>query len=381
MAYFDNAATTFPKPKEVYDFMNEFYRQNGASAGRGNYNSAAVAGELIHNTREALKELLHCPAKEIIFEPTATIALNIIIQGVIRKGACNVYITPFEHNAVTRTLHHFEENQSIRVTELAVNKDLSYDLERIKYQFDSLKPDFVIMTHASNVIGLISPVEEIFNLAKKYEAVTLVDMSQSAGLVDLNVGLQTIDFAVFAGHKTLYGPTGISGFAMNPSFDLPAVFFGGTGYESANQNMPKSLPQRFEFGTLNTAGVAGLYAALKWINQIGINNIWETEQKHRRILVDILSSHAYLKLVGTSKTARTVGIVSAQIRDLSSDVAGNVFNQQNISVRTGLQCAPLAHRFLGTYPSGTIRFSVSYFTSEQDYQDLEKCLTYIENNM
>lgn len=381
MAYFDNAATTFPKPKEVYDFMNEFYRQNGASAGRGNYNSAAVAGELIHNTREALKELLHCPAKEIIFEPTATIALNIIIQGVIRKGACNVYITPFEHNAVTRTLHHFEENQSIRVTELAVNKDLSYDLERIKYQFDSLKPDFVIMTHASNVIGLISPVEEIFNLAKKYEAVTLVDMSQSAGLVDLNVGLQTIDFAVFAGHKTLYGPTGISGFAMNPSFDLPAVFFGGTGYESANQNMPKSLPQRFEFGTLNTAGVAGLYAALKWINQIGINNIWETEQKHRRILVDILSSHAYLKLVGTSITARTVGIVSAQIRDLSSDVAGNVFNQQNISVRTGLQCAPLAHRFLGTYPSGTIRFSVSYFTSEQDYQDLEKCLTYIENNM
>ena len=185
----------------------------------------------------------------------------------------------------------------------------------------------------------------------------------------------------FAGHKTLYGPTGISGFAMNPSFDLPAVFFGGTGYESANQNMPKSLPQRFEFGTLNTAGVAGLYAALKWINQIGINNIWETEQKHRRILVDILSSHAYLKLVGTSITARTVGIVSAQIRDLSSDVAGNVFNQQNISVRTGLQCAPLAHRFLGTYPSGTIRFSVSYFTSEQDYQDLEKCLTYIENNM
>ena len=198
MAYFDNAATTYPKPGCVYDFMNSFYRTCGASAGRGSYKLAKSAGALIQDTRKRLQELLHCESKQIVFEPTATIALNVIIQGMIAKGARNIYISPFEHNAVTRTLHHFEEAGQITVRQLSVSKEMVFDLEKIRYQFDQEKPDFVIVSHAGNVFGLVAPVEDIFRLSKGYGAVNLVDMSQSAGLVDLNVGLSTIDFAVFA---------------------------------------------------------------------------------------------------------------------------------------------------------------------------------------
>lgn len=278
MAYFDNAATSYPKPDEVYTFMNSFCRTCGGNAGRGNYALANSAKGVIDETRSLIKELLHCPAKQVIFTPTATIALNIIIQGLIEKGVKSVYISPFEHNAVTRTLHHFEKSGLITVTELAVSKDLKYDFPRIRYQFDAERPDLIIVSHASNVIGLVAPVEEIFFLAKEYKAATVVDMAQTAGLVDLNAGLETIDFAVFAGHKTLLGPTGISGFIMKPDFELPPTLFGGTGYDSANQDMPASLPEKYEMGTLNIAGVAGLNAALKWIISQGAEKLYSEEK-------------------------------------------------------------------------------------------------------
>lgn len=381
MAYFDNAATTYPKPEEVYSFMDSFYRQSGGNAGRGNYSLARTAGSLIADTRKRLQEILHCPAKQVVFTPTATLALNIVIQGILATGAHDVYISPFEHNAVTRTLHHFENKGSVAIHQLAVTKELVYDMEKIRYQFDSVKPDLVIVSHASNVMGLIAPVEEIFSLAKKRGSITLVDLAQSAGLVDLNVGLSCIDFAVFAGHKTLYGPTGISGFVMNPSIKLPAVIFGGTGYESANQNMPESLPEKYEMGTLNIVGIAGLNAALKWIQETTVEEIWRKEGKHRKRLLDILKQYDFIKIVGVSKGQRYVGIVSCLLNDISSDSAGNIFNEQGIAVRTGLHCAPLAHQFLGTYPAGTIRFSVNYFTSNDDFDQLQETLDFIGENL
>ena len=238
MTYFDNAATTYPKPDAVYSFMDDYYRNSGGSAGRGSYEMSYRAEEILHETRQLIKKLFNCQAKEVIFEPTATIALNMIIQGVIKSGAKRIYISPFEHNAVTRTLHHFEDNGQITVSELLVNKDFSYDIEGIGYQFDRNKPDFIIVSHASNVVGLVAPVEKIFSMGKKHGAITLVDMAQTAGLVDLNVGSELIDYAVFAGHKTLYGPTGASGFIMKKQAELQPIIFGGTGYDSANPDMP-----------------------------------------------------------------------------------------------------------------------------------------------
>ena len=381
MAYFDNAATTYPKPDIVYSFMDSFYRECGGSVGRGNHNTAISAGALVKETRQLLQKLFHNTTKQVVFTPSATIALNIIVQGLLQTESQNVYISPFEHNAVTRTLHQFENMGTAKVFQLAVKEDFTFDLERIKYQFDSNKPDLVIISHASNVFGLITPVMDIFQLAKKHDAITIIDMAQTAGLVDFNLTTQVVDFAVFAGHKTLYAPTGISGFLMAKEVSLPPVLFGGTGFDSANQQMPSTLPERYEMGTMNISGIAGLNASLKWIETTGIENLWQQEQEHRQKLIEMLSSYSYIKLVGVQEKHSYVGIVSCLIEGISSDTAGHIFNQHDVAVRTGLQCAPLAHQFLGTYPAGTIRFSTSYFTSEKDFQQLKTALDYIEDNL
>lgn len=381
MAYFNNAATTYPKPEEVYSFMDSFYRNNVVNSGRGGSKNKYVADDIIKETRSLIKKILECPTKQVIFEPTATIALNIIIQGVIEAGARNVYISPFEHNAVTRILHHYEKSGKIVVNQLVVTENLEYDLERIKYQFDSINPDLLIMSHASNVIGLIAPVEDIFTLAKKYNSITVLDMAQTAGLVKCNIGLECFDYAVFAGHKTLYGPTGISGFVMKPDMKLPAVLFGGTGFDSANQDMPDCLPERYEIGTVNISGIAGLNASLKWIDNLTIDNIRKKESENRNKLLLILKKYWFIKVVGYQEQREYVGVVSCLLDGISSDSAGNIFEKCGISVRTGLQCAPLAHKFINTFPAGTIRLSVSYFTSEEDFEELEKTLDYIDSNL
>lgn len=381
MAYFDNAATSYPKPEEVYSFMDRFYRDHGGSVGRGNYDLANTAKGIIDETRCLLQDLLHCPAKKVVFTPTATIALNMIIQSIVQSGIRTVYISPFEHNAVTRTLHHFERMGRIKVIELTVSECLEYDMARIRYQFDATRPDLVVVSHASNVIGLVAPVEDIFALSKEYGAITVVDMAQTAGLIELNVGLETIDFAVFAGHKTLLGPTGISGFIMKPNFNLSPILFGGTGYDSANQDMPESLPERYEMGTLNIAGIAGLNAALKWIKGQSVGNLCTEEEKRRNKLLALLYNYDFIKVIGVVEGHKYVGIVSCLIDGISSDSAGSIFSERGISVRTGLQCAPRAHQFLGTYPSGTIRFSVNSLTSDKEFDELENALEEIEINL
>lgn len=417
MAYFDNAATTFPKPDCVYDFMDRFYREHGGNAGRGNHELSLTAGKLISDTRGRLQEILHCQNKQIIFTPTATIALNMILQGVIGSATftnrrdeqslsnrrTTVYISPFEHNAVTRVLYHFESMGMIKVKVLPILENFSYDFTEIENLFKKDEPDLLVISHASNVTGLIQPVEKLCLLAKKFDCLTVLDMAQTAGLVDLNVGLETIDFAVFAGHKTLYGPTGISGFAMKRNFDLPPVLFGGTGFESANQDMPVDIPQRYEMGTLNIAGIAGLYASTGWILENGIENLWKQEGVHRKRLIEILEKYDFVKIVGsaplTNRAAchselersrcrgrvvsefQYAGIVSVLIEGLPSDTASSIFAEQNIAVRSGLQCAPLAHKTLGTFPSGTVRFSCGHFTSEEDFAELERSLNYIKDNI
>lgn len=381
MAYFDNAATTYPKPDIVYQQMDNVYRSIGGSAGRGEHSGSKAIGRLSGELREAIKLLLHCPAKQVIFTPTGTLAMNMILQGVLQSGIKNVYITPFEHNAVSRILHHYEQKTGIIVRQLAVDKhNFLYDLQSIKASFEENKPELVVVSHASNVTGLLAPIEKIFAMAKDFGAYTVADMSQTAGLVDVQVG-EIFDFAVFAGHKTLYGPTGISGFVMKPELKLPPILFGGTGYDSANQDMPDRLPEKFEMGTMNISGMAGLHAALAWLQEQGIEHIREREKCNRQRLLELLRAYSFIHLIGISDKADYVGVVSCLIKGISSDSAGMIFNERGIAVRTGLQCAPLAHQFLGTYPAGTVRFSVSYFTSDEDFCELEDALDDIEDNL
>lgn len=374
MAYFDNAATTFPKPECVYSFADKFYRTIGGNAGRGIYAQAAASNRLIDETRNLLAEIFHCGSKQVIFLPSATFALNVIIQGVILRGAKNVYVSPFEHNAVTRTLHRFARQGLITVTELTVTDTLEFDMRGIRRQFENLRPNFLIVNHASNVIGLIAPVEKICALAKTFGATTLVDMAQTAGLVDLNVGLETIDFAVFAGHKTLFAPTGTGGFVMNPAVELEPILFGGTGFDSANQNLPDTLPERFEVGTLNISGLAGLNAALKWIARQTTVKLFRDEQIARRRLLTLLSEYPFMKIIGNVDGRDYVGIVSCVIDGVDSVTAGELFSARGIAVRAGLHCAPFAHKFLGTMPDGTIRFSVNCMTTDEDFAELQSAL-------
>lgn len=381
MAYFDNAATSFPEPETVYQSMDQFNRNARGSFARGNYGVSGNVRRLTEETRSNIQRLLRCATKQVVFEPTATISLNLIIQGVIEKGTRTVYISPFEHNAVTRTLHHYVKAGKIKVLQLAVQKDYKYDLPRIQYQFENDAPDFVIVSHASNVIGLVAPIVQICEMAKQFDAVTLIDMAQTAGLIDCNIGSEIFDFAVFAGHKTLLGPTGISGFVMKPDYSLPAVMFGGTGFESANQDMPLSLPERFEFGTMNGVGVAGLHASTKWILERGIDYVYSKESENRKRLIELLNSYDFVTIVGNHSGNQYVGIVSCLMDGISSDTAGQLFAERNVAVRTGLHCSPLAHQQLGTYPAGTIRFSVSCLTADEDFTTLEAALDDIYDNL
>ena len=383
MAYFDNAATTYPKPKDVYEFMDNFYRNYGGSYARGSYNSENPIINIVLNTRAKMKEVLNARNKAVEFTATATIALNMIIQGLIKKNKVkkNIYISSFEHNAVTRILEHYKNKGDIEIDILEIENNYSYNLEKLRYQFDKKKPDILIISHASNVTGVIAPVEELAILAKEYSSFTVIDMSQTAGLLNINLNLEAIDFAVFAGHKTLYAPTGISGFFIKESIELETVLFGGTGYDSANLEMPNSIPERYEIGTLNLQAIAGLNASLKWIEQIGINNLYQKELENRNKLKKILKKYDFIKIIGDNEEANYVGIISFVIDNISSDSMAPIFSQKNIIVRTGLHCAPLAHKFLDKFPTGTIRLSTSYFTNEKDFEELIMLLDYIETNI
>ena len=380
MAYFDNAATTFPKPEIVYNYTDDFYRENGVNSGRGNYKKANSANELITNTRKSLLDLFHCSNKKVVFTPSATIASNIILQGMKIKEKMNIYISPFEHNAIIRVLHYLNKKYDIKIINLNVDKTtMEYDYERIRYQFGDEHPDIMIINHASNVCGLIAPIEELCKMSKKYHCINIIDMSQTAGLIDANLSSDIFDYAIFAGHKTLYSEFGVGGFICKSDCELNPLLYGGTGFDSSNKELPNSIPEKFEIGSHNIRAIASLYASLLWINEIGISNIYSKEFDNKLKLLNILSKFDNIKLVPSS-TKNSIGVVSCLFKNLNCDNVGNILNDFNISVRTGLHCAPDAHKFLGTFPHGTVRFSVGYFNDDKDFQELEEALNYIYEN-
>lgn len=378
IAYFDNAATTFPKPEEVYAFMDTFYRRCGVNVGRGQHKLSSEATVLMEETRNLILELFHCQNKKVIFTNTATEALNVILRGMDIPDNSYVYISPFEHNAVTRTLHHLQKSNTFQISHLDVDKNtLSYNLDNISVQFEKHKPYCVIISHASNVCGALAPLENIFTMAKKYNAVTVADMCQTAGLIDTDLSSDVFDYAVFEGHKTLYGPMGAGGFVAKPLLHLPPLIYGGTGVESANQDMPDEIPTKYEAGSHNILAISGLNAALKWINSVGIDAIREKESESRNRLLEILSYYDNIKVIVPDKG---IGVVSCVFDGYSSDNIGQVLSDYDIAVRTGLHCSPEAHKFLGTFPAGTVRFSIGYFNSDKDFERLREALDYIEEN-
>ncbi len=378
-AYFDNAATTYPKPNAVYDYMDKFYRENGGNAGRGQYKLAATASRVISETRKMIQKVLQCENKEVIFAPSATLAMNMVLQGIVEPGM-HIYISPFEHNAVTRTLYALETTKNVTVHILPYSVENGYDLDATRRAFNADKPSVVIISHASNVCGLIAPVDELTALVKEFGGITVLDMAQTAGLIPLNVGSTNVDYAVFAGHKTLYGPIGIGGFVKKPEAKPIPILFGGTGIESALQDMPHDAPARYEMGSQNIHSISGLHAALTWFLE-NAEEIRAVEEKNHKRLLSILNEHSNITIVGPKDRNNCIGVVSCLFDDYSSDNIGDVLDRYEIAVRTGLHCAPIAHKTLKTFPAGTVRFSVGYFTNEKEFDALKEVLDIIEDSI
>lgn len=380
-AYFDNAATTFPKPEMVYDYADEFYRTQGANVGRGSYNFAQGAGNVVSSSKNYLRELLGCEGKEIVYTSSATDAINRILLGLSFSKGDAIYVSPFEHNSVTRTLHHIRDSIGVNVEIIPFDKEtLKVDMEGMLSAFELHTPSAIVLTHASNVCGAVLPVEQIFAVAKSFGAITILDMSQTAGLVPLRLSLDTIDFAVFAGHKTLYAPFGVGGFVCKRGETrLSPVFFGGNGINSLEQDMPSDIVQMEEIGSQNIYAIAGLKASTSWLLE-NLEHVRQTEAEHSRRLLDTLRSYANISITADSMECDRIGVVSCTFAGYSPDEIGSVLDELGVAVRTGLHCSPYAHRFLGTLPSGSVRFSVSAMTNDSDFKVLQSALDYIQAN-
>lgn len=378
-AYFDNAATSYPKPDEVYTFADKIYRTIGGSIGRGNGSQARSASSLARESKDILKRLLRCENKEVIYTSSATDAINRVLLGL--DLACKtVYVSPFEHNAVTRVLHYLRASKDVDVRLLPFDKTTLLLMEQEMLDaFDRKKPDLVIATHASNVCGAVLPIEKICSAAKLYDAITLIDMSQTAGLIPLQLSMDTIDFAVFAGHKTLMAPFGVGGFICRANEDrLKPVLYGGNGVDSISQEMPQDIVLMEEVGSQNTYAIAGLLASTEWLLEHDDAPAIESERFEQ--LIESMRSHTNIQIIAEEMACPRTGVVSCQFEGLSPDEAGSVLCDNGISVRAGLHCSPYAHEFLGTLPLGTVRFSVGPLTTADEIQYLDEVLTFIKKN-
>lgn len=374
IAYFDNAATTFPKPECVYDFADAFYRRSGGSIGRGGNALAVAAASVARQAKDNLRKLYSCPAHEVVFTASATDALNRILLGLDLVAGDHVYLTPFEHNAVTRPLNQLTKRSGILLHVLPFDNDeFLPDMEAIEGEFEKRQPKLVVLTHASNVCGAVVPVSDICDLAKRFGATTVVDMSQTAGLIKLNLTSNNIDFAVFAGHKTLYGPFGIGGFFCRKGARLNPVFFGGNGVNSIQQDMPDDIVQMEEIGSQNAYAIAGLKASTEWLLAQGMDAIREKEQLSLSKLLDILDD-VPLSIVGSNMKCERIGVLSACFDGYSPDEMEMILGRYGVAIRSGIHCAPYAHDFLGTLPAGTVRFSVSVLTQDCEFALLKDAL-------
>lgn len=372
MIYLDNSATTFPKPASVIQAMNHAARNFSFNPGRGGYRQSLKASEIVYNTRSKVKSFFDAPSEEgVIFTYNCTQALNMAVKGVLNRGD-HAVISSFEHNAVLRPIQRLADSGFITYTVAeVVPGDDEQTLDNFRKAINS-RTSLFVCTHASNVFGIRLPVERLCALAHSYGILFCLDAAQSAGLLDIDVSHEKYDFVCCAGHKYLYGPMGTGILIINNDTALKTLIEGGTGSESADSSMPLYYPDRLEAGTANVAGIAGLGAALDYLSSKGINNIVKRETRLVTGLKNRLHTIEGLKVY---ENYDGVPVFSLSIDSFDSErVARYLSEQSDIAVRSGLHCAPLAHRQMGTLDSGTVRVAPGIFTTENDTQILFKTL-------
>lgn len=368
MIYLDNAATTFPKPEEVYKAVDYTQRNMAVNVGRGSYRVASDAMKVVDETRYLVAELLGVEnPNNVVFTPSATIAANQIIMGLEWDEYKTVYITPFEHNAIARPLHLMQKKYNFEIVLLPFDAQTQeLDREEAETLFSQNPPDYVFLNHISNVTGAIVPIEAIAELSKQYGAIVVVDASQSAGLISINAKKSNIDYVIFAGHKNLYSSWGIGGFVSASAAHLTTLLAGGTGSDSLNLNMAADLPVGFEVGSANIIAISSLNASLKWLKATGISVIADKKAKLMERLIQGLRDLGVKMYLPTYHTS----VLSFNVEGYSANDVGTILSEEyDVAVRTGYHCAPYIHELIDSRQyGGTIRVSVGYFNTEEDIE-------------
>lgn len=365
MIYFDSAATSWPKPAEVWEAMEHCIKSAGANPGRAGHRMAVEAGRLVDEARELLAHLFNITDPDrIVFTLNATEALNLAVKGLLKPGE-HVITSTMEHNSVTRPLHVLQQ-RGVEVTKVACAGGGPIKVKDIE---SAVKPNTraIIITHASNVTGTIMPVSEIGRLARAKGLFFIVDAAQSAGVFELDVAAMGIHLLAFPGHKGLFGPTGTGGLYIAEGVELTPLKEGGTGSKSELPGQPDVLPERFESGTVNSVGLAGLAAGLKFLKREALERIREHEQKLTGRFLAGASAIKGLTIYGPADPLDRAPVLSFSLAGKASGKVGSVLDRQyGIACRAGLHCAPDAHRTLGTLDKKLVRFSFSYYNNERE---------------
>ena len=366
MIYFDNAATTLHKPHEVIEAVVHAMTTAG-NASRGTHTGSLAASRTVYETRKKIADFFHCSrAYHVIFTSNSTEALNIAICGTLGKGD-HIISTDLEHNSVLRPLYHLEE-QGASLTFLSANKKGCIDYDDFKR---SIKPNTkaIVCTHASNLTGNVLDIERIGRIAKAHNLLFIVDASQSAGCIEINMETMNIDILCFTGHKGLLGPQGTGGLCIHESVEIRPFKHGGSGIHSYEKGQPQAYPARLEAGTLNSHGIAGLCVAINYINTITIPVIAKKEQELLWHFYKGICNIPEIHIYGDFDTKERAAILSLNIEGYDSGTVSDLLSQEyDIATRPGAHCAPRMHQALGTTETGAVRFSFSSFNTMEEVE-------------
>ncbi len=365
MIYFDNSATTNPKPMSVISSASFALKNFSYNSGRGGYKQSVNTAEKIYSVREKASKLLGFDAQNIIFTQNCTVALNMAIKGIVKSGD-HVLISNLEHNAVSRPVDALAKKGIITYTIFEYDYDEDILINNIASQ---IRPNtkLIVCTQASNVFGCALPIERIGKLAKDNGICFIVDAAQGAGVLEMNYADCNVDVCCIAGHKGLYGPMATGIMAMAEDLKLDTIIEGGTGSSSLNLSQPDFNPDRFESGSLNNSGIIGLGAGIDFVTRKGIGNIYKHELSIVSCIYEGLSKNSNAVLYTPSPASfKSAPIISFNYKDYSSEKTANMLAARGIATRAGMHCAPLAHRAFGTDSRGTVRISPSVFTTHND---------------
>jgi cysteine desulfurase/selenocysteine lyase len=371
MIYLDNAATSWPKPPEVIKAMTDALERAGGNPGRSGHHLSIAAARLIYDARETAARFFGIPdPQRVIFTSNATHALNLALRGILKPGD-RVVASSMEHNAVMRPLRSLEK-QGVRLNIVPCAEDGSLDINNL---LRAVTPGtkMIVITHASNVTGTILPVAKIASIAHQNGALLLVDAAQTTGVIPIDMQTDGIDLLAFTGHKELQGPPGTGGLVISESVDssqIEPLMRGGTGSRSESEEQPDDLPDKFESGTPNLAGIAGLGAGLKWIEDRGIAEVRQHISRLRMMLTDGLAGIPGVTIYGRHDTESSVGIVSFTVAGKRvSEIGFRLDEEYGILSRVGLHCAPAAHKTIKSFPEGTVRLSPGVFSTKSEIKE------------